>query len=436
MNLAKWQQMDITMVPRGQRTSITGQDTHTQSIFDDELDNTALRLSTAASAEGKEIASAQSHGPSPTELAMRRRAHGPESRVRWKTEGPWVAGMSEDEFQTYLRNLEKTPRNKAEFLKYLRTVLLGKKADDARQRVQEERGFDPTSDKDMDEVQAASALQEGEFQNWIKKLRDEHYDLMSELTGLMQDFYDLPLKTEPRDSTQGALERAATTNPKMGSAPPVTHPSAGLSYTRTNAYLDNHPLHGPQMFRGAMQARVMRPRNSATGPSDHASLGMGGFVSNDMMGMAFRNRSTQKGLLKPEDLTDRSHFEIEGGAKIWVHADRAWIDESGRVHVMNTHARPAAVEVKTGIAPPRGDGRVEERDARLENPVIEDLDAASVPTSAPGRPGNANFGTGLRNTRNVGSFQADADQIGRELQQSPSSVESLRRLIQKHTPGR
>merc|ERR1711964_913431 len=70
----------------------------------------------------------------------------------------------------------------------------------------------------------------------------------------------------------------ASRSPYAETGPPKTHPSAGLSYSLTNAHTYNHPVWGPQKNPPPVQSRVVMPKSAATGQFG-AALGVGGFVT-------------------------------------------------------------------------------------------------------------------------------------------------------------
>nr|OQO23257.1 hypothetical protein B0A51_08509 [Rachicladosporium sp. CCFEE 5018] len=189
----------------------------------------------------------------------------------------------------------------------------------------------------------------------LKSLRASHAKdvLSSSLTALITQFLDLPAlhKTgsplQDGNSTTRFLS-ALTTDYNLGAtdaAPPTTHPAAGLSYLRTNAIMENHPVHGPQAARSPISARVLAARNSAKSKNQYALLGVAGFVTSDPKGGEFK-KSNPGGIeeLDPAATMDEA---TPGGGKIWIHPTSASVDEAGRIKLNIVRAEREAVAVKT-----------------------------------------------------------------------------------------
>ncbi|KAI7125492.1 hypothetical protein KC352_g32165 [Hortaea werneckii] len=137
------------------------------------------------------------------------------------------------------------------------------------------------------------------------------------------------------------------------STPPSTHPSAGLSYLRTEAVMENHPVHGPQAHRSPILSRVVRPRNAATGTDHQAKLGVGGIVTNDPITAQLSTRPATRGLnnqssndFDPNAMASTLDPDLPGGNKMWVHPRHAAIDQDGRIRLTVERGRDEAIAVK------------------------------------------------------------------------------------------
>lgn len=220
-----------------------------------------------------------------------------------------------------------------------------------------------------------------------KELRDDHLsgsstagkNLSSDLTALIVRFLDLPALTSEDETSRGLLNAAtrgfANIMNNLGlsdsdTAPPATHPAAGLSHLRTNAYMENHPIYGPQAYHSPVLSRVLLSRQRDRGTAlANAQLGVGGFVARDDVGGGMGEKgNTSKdptSLLNPDEFeppTQEADESAEAFAtrleawksetkyanKLWVQPRYATIDESGRIKLEVSRADKEAVAVKVG----------------------------------------------------------------------------------------
>ena len=240
-------------------------------------------------------------------------ASGPETSyrksTRWKFKGPWLAGLSDGEFQTYIDKQIKRKRD--EFRPFLRKWLQNKKEESERRTAMENgRTYNKTSAKLSDE----------EFQNGILRIRD-HPLLLSDA---IWKFLDLPGEI-PQNSQY------------VDVGPPATHPSGGLSYLRTASHTPNHPVFGPLRSPEPIQARVLET-SRWKGTNGRAMVGVGGIVA------AEDSTATHH-----EQLAENQwiHFDpdITGGTKMWVHPQEASFDPQGRIHLKVAQASKDTVAV-------------------------------------------------------------------------------------------
>ncbi|TKA31359.1 hypothetical protein B0A50_02204 [Salinomyces thailandicus] len=379
---AKWREMGVPMLMQPGRNADRKQPP--LSPFDDALDNTT---------ETKSRESTQTN---------------PQPQHRWKYTGPWIAGMQEGTFDLYTQQLAK---RKPEWREYLKAHVTEQRLTD-RRRVAQESGESLTS-SDLARLRTELRPNDLELREAEKELRDSHalQGLSSEFTALVSRFLDLPnVRPESSDShppvhtslLRETLKSFASGN-SPDSAPPSTHPSAGLSYLRTNAVMENHPLHGPQAQRAPVLSRVVRARNAVTGTEHQAKLGVGGVVASDPLSSStsFSGRGVPKapGNEKEYDADTMAASidpDLEGGNKMYVHPKFAHIDENGRVRLTVDRGRDEAIAVKRGNV----DHIHESRAATSRG---------SVPGgsfAAPGTVGNANYGFALPQTRREQQVQA------------------------------
>ena len=240
-------------------------------------------------------------------------ASGPETgyrrSTRWKFKGPWLAGLSDGEFQAYVDKQIKRKRN--EFRPFLRKWLQNKKEESERHNAMENgRTFDETS----------AELSDEEFHNGILRIRD-HPLLLSDV---IWKFLDLPGEV-PQNSQY------------VDVGPPATHPSGGLSYLRTASHTPNHPVFGPLRSPEPIQARVLET-GRWKGTSHRVVVGVGGIVA------AEDSRATHY-----EQLVENQwiHYDpnVTGGTKMWVHPQEASFDPQGRINLKVAQATKDMVAV-------------------------------------------------------------------------------------------
>lgn len=198
------------------------------------------------------------------------------------------------------------------------------------------------------------------------------------------------------------------------STPPSTHPSAGLSYLRTEAVMENHPIHGPQAHRSPILSRVVRPRNAVNGTDHQAKLGVGGIVTNDPITAQLSARPATRGPnnqspteYDPNAMASTLDPDLEGGNKMWVHPRHAYIDQDGRIRLTVDRARDEAIAVKR-------DDVQHIHDARAAATVRGGL----ARTPPPGTRDNANFGWGTRRPQQQQQQQRNSSSPQQQQQQT------------------
>jgi hypothetical protein len=324
--LQKWQEMNLSIADEIGASSTAARRANGQklSAFESRVDNTATASSSKDSSE-KELFS-----------FLQR----PEKR-RWKFRGPAVDRMSETDFTRYLANILR--RDREHFRTYLRQRIREKQISD-RRLLSREKGVD------FDEVAAEPT--EEDYGARIKLLRDDFATRSdgSELERIIRDFLDL--SPTPQASSSARDSDLRTTGDFVDVDDNVsartTHPSAGLSYLRSHAYLENHPVLGPQSKRSPVEARVLRPRVMTGKTTPRATLGVGGIVTTETNTSHFR--TAKKGV---EDPTGISYFvpKEEGGSKVWVVPEHGVISRDGRIKLFVNHANPKSIEIKQGRLP-------------------------------------------------------------------------------------
>ncbi|KAL2111949.1 hypothetical protein VUR80DRAFT_8963 [Thermomyces stellatus] len=249
---------------------------------------------------------------------------------RWKFNGPWLASLSEDEFQTFLKKVVRS--RKAEF----RELLRQRRADElSNAAAQKAMNIGETPPPRL----SASDVTDEELTEYIRALRADRHSLYEIIT----EFLDLAPVAPPQTSTNMWANSLDGTlppvNPYAQDGPPITHPSAGLSYLRTSAYVENHPIYGPQKQHSPVLSRILSPQRGPDGPK----LGIGGFVTDIPPGTTsfvhryrdYDARSKVQGL---------STFDpsIPGGASVYLTPHSARVSSSGNVIVKVDETSPEA----------------------------------------------------------------------------------------------
>ena len=387
LSLQKWQEIGVSISTPSRQTSssnyVHDETPSGKSVFEDAIDTTAP-------ADGKVLG---------------------KDDVRWKFSGPWLAGLTEGEFNEYV--FKEVRRRKADFREFLRAVCATETIRNNQRRATEEG-------EDVEALLAlkASDITDQQLTDYIRSIRKDR----SKLNKHIRTFLDLPPSPNfkiPGGSLSDTINsifqevqvevQAASDSPYAESGPPKTHPSAGLSYSRTASHTFNHPLYGPQKFRPPVEARVVMPKAAAVG-SFSPILGVGGFAVNVPAGDLSFNSDPRKDRYGPSQIPGLMRIDPDavGGSKAWVHAKHARIDPKGRVILNVTKADPEAIAVK--------EGRVGDIPIQFTKPVPV---PAPYNSKAPGM-SRSGSGYGLRpqdfagNAEEKRAEQADLDAL-REL---------------------
>ncbi|KAK7697680.1 hypothetical protein SLS64_013310 [Diaporthe eres] len=295
LSLEKWQEMNISIslphfIPESATSSITAMDMRPESVFESKYDFTAI------DSEKKSKA----------------------GQMRWKYQGPWLATLTEGEFQKFIKKSVR-PR-KTEFRQFLREKLAARLTQDAKDRASKEGGDEA--------AQAAGVvppgdITENQLTDFLRELRQDRTSLFD----TVGEFLDLAPIEPPQPSDQiGDLapyqsKHLERVNPYALHGPPITHPSAGLSYLRTSAYLDNHPAYGPLKYHPPIKGRVFVSSSDANSLGKSGTLGLGGFiVGSKQISQDLRANATRT--YDPG---------AEGGQKVWAHVFSAQVNSQGRV---------------------------------------------------------------------------------------------------------
>lgn len=289
ITLRKWQELDMAPSRAEKMQRASGALSSAKSVFDSQYDNTQVND----------------------------RNPGSRRKERWKYKGPWIAGKSDGEFDQYLeKGLRRRKLDFRHFLgKKLGPIKAAERRRDAMERGEDLENVGPISEEDLDA--------------FIKRLRSDE----NAMHKLIEEFLDLP-----RDESQ-AVGGAESGYDAKG--PPTTHPSAGLSYLRTESYMSNHPEFGPQENRTPLEGRVVAPQKIRGITQRGALIGLGGVVAADSK-ISFTAKEEPSGVGQYDP-------DIEGGAKLWVRPKRATVDARGRIELVVDRADKNSINVAIGL---------------------------------------------------------------------------------------
>jgi len=382
LNEAKWREMGVPMLVK-LGPSENGATPWSVSVFEDGIDNTD---------EGQKGMSDD----------------GRTGKQRWKHSGPWLAGMQDGEFEAYVQRLgDRRTKNakgttarggRERWREFLRQYIADKRLAEERRKATEEGAIETLAEREK--LRQSLIPTDKELPAIEKGLRDAHQidNLSSELTAVICAFLDLPAVyasamagSDFQQRIKAPMLKTLVNRLVSNEAPPSTHPSAGLSYLRTSAIMNNHPVHGPQAHRSPVLSRVIRPRNSVRGNESNAKVGVGGFVAEDPISlyhnparMGSRVTQSEVGGYDPDLMANALDPDLPGGNKMWVQPLSASVDSQGRVRLQLNRGDKEAVAVQMDDVE-----HIHEARAAATRGTT-----ASAGFSAPPPP-SANFGTAL-----------------------------------------
>ncbi|OLN88197.1 hypothetical protein CCHL11_00346 [Colletotrichum chlorophyti] len=298
LSLQKFQELNLPLsLPGPNRSRLGGLNIGEKSVFEDDGDFTAVE----AGRENEE--------------------------KRWKFKGPWLAGLSEGEFNRFLRKNVRSKRD--EFRNFLKKRI-------ATELTATEHQKSLDAGEELPKQVLPQDVTEEQLTEYLRKLRSDRITLYA----LVSEFLDLAPLNPPSSLTDFSRTTEKTKRPSLyaENGPPISHPSGGISYLRTAAFAENHPVYGPQAHPTPVLARIIAPRN---GPND-AKLGVGGFVTNTPQG---DNAFNQRHLIgRKNQVAGIASFDpdITGGAKAYVKPISARVDSAGMVQITVAEANQEA----------------------------------------------------------------------------------------------
>lgn len=309
---------------------------------------------------------------------------------RWKHEGPWIPGLGADDFVVYLG--KEITKRKAEFNDHL--VEFVKNEIYTTRRLAASRSG-ATAPIDLQEAEIWQQQQEKQWRlisdqevtAGIKALRKEtaNNPLGSKLvTKLILPFLRLPtIKFKYKAFSEDASSRDIDQYQfDQESAPLSTHPSAGLGYLRTKAYLANHPILGPQSSTSPIPARVIQARTTSTSKEVYARLGVGGFVANDQFRSTDTSSASRANISNARDV-ETIDIDTTGGKKVLVQPLFGSVTNDGRIHIKLKRSSGPEVQVARGALddkpPARANSDIDPfKDLFIGKSGIKELDEQSA----------------------------------------------------------
>ncbi|KAL2815355.1 mitochondrial ribosomal protein MRP51 [Aspergillus granulosus] len=243
---------------------------------------------------------------------------------RYRHTGPFLAGLSEADFNAYLR---KVQREKPELLRKLREQFTTQLNAERRKQAQD-------NGEDLEALAPVQVTDE-DFQQHLRVLRSDPGALGLAIFDLLDLPSAPPVPTERiKPGFYQSPGTALSSTEYAARGPPSTHPSAGLSYTRSHALTYNHPEHGPQIHQRPVEARVLRRKGRFKGKTFQAIVGVGGIALEDAEPKTFSEPNPPPGL---------TYFDasIPGGAKYYVTPYRAMMESNGRIRLAANRAEPS-----------------------------------------------------------------------------------------------
>jgi hypothetical protein len=296
---------------------------------------------------------------------------------RWKHDGPWLPGMSANDFAVYLS--KQLSNRRGQFNKYLVEHVKAKiYAGRRKASVEKEQiPLDPIEAEKFREEQEKkwTDITPADIDAGIRRLRAECAvdPLNSDLVkNLIVPFLRLP-PIKLKHTTYSTDSKFEVDSKRFSdeTTPSSTHPSAGLGYLRTKAYLTNHPILGPQALPGPITARVIQPRSTATSKLASARLGVAGFVADD----EHRNAQTINFKNPSANAKDLLVLDIDtpGGAKVPVQPSFAAVSPDGKVHIKTHRSYGAELAVSRG--------QLDERPPERQNSDVDPLASLNLGSS-------------------------------------------------------
>ncbi|KAI1618950.1 mitochondrial ribosomal protein MRP51 [Exophiala viscosa] len=189
------------------------------------------------------------------------------TKRRWRYAGPYLAGMNGMEFESFLNKITREQR--IEFRAYVKQHLINERLQKHRAEALEQ------GETDTAELPSKDATEE-EVTEYLRHLRSEP----GKFGPLIASFFDLADAPNPSPGSADPWSYGRDTisaDSYRESGPPTTHPSAGLSYIKSEKFSRNDTKVGPLEHRPPVPARLLKSI-----PTSHRRylprVGVAGFV--------------------------------------------------------------------------------------------------------------------------------------------------------------
>ena len=354
LTLRKYQELNLRVTLPAAKTRRSLQEPRT-SPFRAELDHTADQLPPALKQNGS-ISWLDEHGserkkrmPKHLQNALvkfeNERGHSetkaiqPQSTIsrpvssedvmrRWRYSGPYLAGLNGFEFDAFLKTITLDKRKA--FRAVVKDDLREKRGQEQRMKALEEGRPEVTT-------QDAEAITDEDMAEHMRYLRNEP----GKFGPLIAKFFDLADGPKPTSETTDPWSYGRDTiaaDLYKESGPPRTHPSAGLSYMKTDTLASNDPVVGPRENLPPLAARLLKSR-----PLEHNKhkpyVGVAGFVVPQPDGPTLAAEQNWK--WQP----------VKDGQKLVVRANSASVSQSGKLEIQTKMLLDWVVENDVPVDP-------------------------------------------------------------------------------------
>ena len=292
-----------------------------------------------------------------------KRAENYKDHLRYRHDGPWLAGMTADEFERWL---EKSVSGRTtEFRGLVRTELESQRRISARATA-----MDAGESLDEAALQKRALVTEEDLTNRMRELR-ANPSLFAPLIAKMFDLPEGPIIASVQKSQQAGqwpyARKTLTSEHYRDNGPPRTHPSAGLSYLGQRLS-QNDAEYGPQEGSSTQIGRILKSGRAPGSMVPTHTIGLAGVVAINEQPRTLTNSYTpEKGSrsvpLRPNGVSvtaegtialtaqdDSSSYKIVGG-KLLRNDKAAFLEEQEEGELYEPLAsRKAAAQ--RGVLPP------------------------------------------------------------------------------------
>jgi hypothetical protein len=283
---------------------------------------------------------------------------------RWRFNGPWIAGMTNFDFEKYLSEMD-TSKVMA-FRDHLKRVIVTQRETEHAVAVEtaQENGVQAPSPPSLE-------VTNEEVVTHLRELRSKPNEFATQIA----EYLDLP--DGPKDISITSLQESWYYNRDQGMAethkafgPPKTHPSAGFSYLRSSRFATNDARRGPVEPAKVLPARLLKDTIGGYGASKTKAIGVGGFV------------------VHPESATTTTadHSLGRGGPKMTAKINEATILNDGSVRMGANITSFRVDKQNVPIVDPEFHNKAQLPDGAKTLPELDTarrLDGRRTPTSRP-----------------------------------------------------